>query len=93
MYPTTEGSLYTAVGAASAQFADMTANKLYVFHSTTACFIKQGAGAQTASAAANNVAVAAGQSVLIHSGNGVKLAVIRASADGHATLAPVTIVR
>lgn len=88
-----QGSLYSPVGAASAEFTVMDANKIYGFSSTVACIIKQGTGSQTASAAASNIAVAAGQLVLLHSGNGINLAVIRQSADGHATLAPATIVR
>jgi hypothetical protein len=81
-------SLYSAVGASSVQFADMTAGKRYIFRSTTDCFVKQGAN-PTAAAAAANLAVKAGECVYIDPALGLKLAVIQASAGGHATLSPV----
>lgn len=89
----TKNALYSAVGAASANFSAMTAGKLYLFTTSTHCFIKQGTGAQTAAAAAQNTLVAPDAPILIDPGHGVNLAVIQAAASGHATLTPVDIVR
>lgn len=89
----TKNALYSAVGAASAAFAAMTAGKLYIFTTSTACFIKQGTGAQTAAAAAANTLVAPDCPVIIDPGHGVNMSVIQAAAGGHATLTPFDIVR
>lgn len=77
-----------AVGAASATFPNiiaMAAGETYVFTSTVACYIKQGA-APVASAAAGSALVPAGVQVLIDGALGIKLAVIQASTGGSASL-------
>lgn len=84
------GSETIAVAVASATFAaTLDASKAYWFASTTACYITQHATAPAAAAGAQtgSVFVPANTPVHLHGANGIKLAVIRASADGFATLA------
>jgi hypothetical protein len=81
------------VTAVSAQFATldgMAAGQRFRFISTTNCWIAQGEN-PTASAAAGSMFVAAGEVVNIKGDHGAKLAVIRNSADGAATLTPVQV--
>lgn len=64
-------------------------NGIYVFTSSTACWIKQGTAAQTAVVGdPANLFVPAGVPVLLMGQNGAHLAVIRHAADGHCSLAP-----
>ena len=89
--PVTASSDKLDVGVASAQFATLNAlanGRIYRFICTVACWIKQAAN-PTASAAAGNMYVGANEVVLIDGALGAKLAVIRASGDGVATLTPV----
>lgn len=81
------------VTAVSTQFGtldEMAAGQRFRFISTTACWIKQGEN-PTASAAAGSMYVAAGEVINIKGEHGAKLAVIRNSADGVATLTPVQV--
>jgi limonene-1,2-epoxide hydrolase len=83
----TSGALFVAVAASSAALATtLEPDKLYQFVSSTACYVKQGFGAQTAAAAANNLFAPAGVPFFIHGGNGTHVSVIRHAADGVATL-------
>lgn len=66
--------------------------KEYEFVSTVACWIAQGA-TPVAAAADGSSYIPANTPKLVNGGNGVGLAVIRASGDGDCTLTPVTIVR
>lgn len=80
-----------AVGAASAQFANivaMAAGQMYVFVSSTACWILQGAN-PTASAAPGSMYVPPNTIVFIGGLNGIKLAVIQDAAPGKASLTKV----
>jgi streptogramin lyase len=80
-----------AVGAASAQFANITAmaaGQMFMFVSSTACWIKQGSN-PTASAAPGSMYVPANTIVFISGANGVKLAVIQDAAGGKASLTQV----
>ncbi len=76
-----------AVSASSAQFASIESGKRYWFIASTACYIAQGAS-PTASAADGSCFVPAGLPVLIDGDGGAKVAVVRSSADGFASLAP-----
>lgn len=88
--PVIADCLYVAIGAASAAFADMDAKyKNYVLTCTADCFVKQSAGAPTAAVASGNRVVKAGEEVILDTRLGLKVAVIQASAGGHATLSPV----
>jgi len=72
----------------SAQFANivaMAAKQTYLFVSTTACWIQQGAN-PTAAATPGSMFVPANVQVLIDGALGAKLAVIRDAADGKASL-------
>lgn len=81
------GSLFVAVEVGSAALAtELLPGKVYLFCSSTNCFFKQGFGAQTAAAAADNVFAPAGAEFFIHGSNGTHLSVIRDTADGKATL-------
>lgn len=83
-----------ALGAASVQFAlAMDASELYLFASSGACWIKQGAN-PTASAAAGSLFVPANVVVTIDGALGAKLAVIQdGAATGKASLALARVVR
>lgn len=86
-HPITSTSDSTAVTVASAQFTPtLAAGQVWMFVSSTACWIAQGADPQTAAAADANMFVPAGVTVLIDGGAGAKLAVIRDTADGRASL-------
>lgn len=83
----TAGALSVAVVIASAELAStLLPGKVYQFCSSTACYFKQGFGAQTAAAAANNIFAPVGVPFYIHGSNGTHLSVIRDAADGRATL-------
>jgi hypothetical protein len=85
-YPVTSTSDSQAVGAASAQFSPtMEADQVWMFISTTNCWIAQGTN-PTAAAADGNMFVPANVFVMIDGGVGAKLAVIQASAGGTASL-------
>lgn len=89
IFPVTNTSDSTAVGAASAQFApDLAAGQTWLFVSSTACWIAQGAN-PTAAASDGNMFVPAGVQVMIDGAGGEKLAVIRDTADGRASLTRV----
>ncbi len=84
--PVTSTSDVKSVTNVAAQFdAEMGLGQWWMFSSTTACFIAQGAN-PTASAADGSVAVAAGQVVMLLGTHGAKLSVVRQSADGVASL-------
>ena len=91
MFPTTPVTLLSEtenVTAVSAAYAMALApGRYYVFVSSTACWIKQGA-APTASAADGSMYVPAGVVVVLSGNDGVALAVIRDAADGKASLTP-----
>lgn len=83
----TAGSAFVAVTGTSATLkSDLDFSELYEFSCSTNCFIKQGVGAQTAAAAANNVFVPAGVVKFIHGANGNTIAVIQETAGGNATI-------
>lgn len=81
-------ALYVAVGAASAQTGAMDATKKYLFTCTVPCLMTQGAN-PTASAGNGSTAVAAAEEIIVNPALGAKVAVIQASAGGHATLTPI----
>lgn len=88
--PKTSGSDVIAVVVTSAQFNTITAmaaGQLFLFCSTTNCYIAQAAN-PTASAADGSMFVPAGVIVTIDGAYGAKLAVIRSTADGTASLTP-----
>lgn len=87
--PDTTTSDSTAVTAASATFTPtMIATEMWLFVSTTNCWIAQGA-APTAAAADGNMFVTANTVIVINGTAGAKLAVIRDTADGRASLTRV----
>lgn len=80
-----------AVGASSAQFANivaMAAGSYYILVATTDLWFKQGAN-PTASAAAGSCFLPKGVQACISGANGIKLAVIEDSATGKASLCQV----
>lgn len=82
---------YSTVTSSNQVFGiSLSRGNLYLFTSTVACFITQHADTPVASAAAGSILVPAGTSILIHGNQGAKVAVIRDTADGKATLTPVT---
>jgi hypothetical protein len=85
--PVTATSDRKTVTSTSAQFdTTMAAGEFYVFTTTVAAYIKQGANPVTATAADASVLIGPGQSCLIDGGIAAKLAVLRATEDGEATL-------
>lgn len=92
--PVTSLSDQLDVEATSAQFAtidDMAADRFYRYCCTVPSWIAQGAD-PTASAAAGNMFVDAGEVVLIDGALGAKLAAIReGGSDGKATLTPLRV--
>lgn len=84
--PTTSSD-YKTVTSSSQQFdTTMAAEEFYVFTSSVACYIAQGAN-PTAAAADGSTILGAGQSCMIDGRIGAKLAVKRiGSVDGEATL-------
>ncbi len=89
----TANAVYSTVLVGAAEITDtLTTGKLYVFTSTTNCWIAQGA-APTASAAAGSMFVPAGVAVLLNGGFGAAVSVIRNTADGACTIVPVSVVR
>lgn len=89
----TANSLYTTVTNTSQQVElDTPSSGLYRFVSTVACWITQGAD-PTATAGAGSKFCGASEVVDLSVGHGAKVAVLRASGDGDATLTPITIVR
>lgn len=84
--PDTSTSSEQAVGTGSLQFGlTMVANLRYLFASTTACWIAQGAS-PTASAGAGSMLVPPNTIVVIDGTCGAKLAVIQDSVAGKASL-------
>lgn len=84
--PVTSTSEVEAVTAVAASFTtEMAAGEFYVFASSTNCYIAQGA-TPTATAGDGSMFVPAGVQVLIDGGLGAALSVIRATADGSASL-------
>lgn len=85
-FPITSTSDSQAVGAASAQLSPtMAAGEVYVFISTTNCYVLQGAN-PTATAGDGSMFWPANVPLYIDGGLGAKLAVIQASAGGTASL-------
>ncbi len=81
------GAFYSTVLVGSATLSStLVAQRVYEFSSSTNCFIKQGFGTQTASAAAENIFCPAGARFYLNGSNGDNVAVIRDTADGKATL-------
>lgn len=66
----------------------MSAGNLYLFSTTTSCWIAWGSN-PTASAAAGSLLVPAGTSLLIHGTFGPKLSILRDAADGKASIVVV----
>lgn len=91
--PVTALADYTTVVTASSQFTTIVAmapGQYYVFVSSTNCFIKQGSN-PTASVAALSLFVPANVPLVLNGNDGIKLAVIRQTADGVASLCPLRI--
>ena len=85
-FPVTGASDTSTVTIASAQFTPtMVAGQVWLFLSNTDCYISQGAN-PTAAAADGNMFVPARMAVEIEGDLGAKLAVIRDTADGRASL-------
>lgn len=87
-FVTTAGAVSAAISGTSATVSSsLVAGKSYIFCANTACWIKQGTGAQTAMAsAANNVLVPAGIRVPVHGSNGDTLSVIQDASPGSCSL-------
>ena len=80
-------SLQIAVGAASVPFVStMAAGSFWIFVSSTACWIKQGAGTPVATAGALSMYVPANTIIVIDGKAGANLAVIQDAAGGKASL-------
>lgn len=85
--PTTVSYRSTVTSSSQVFSVAMATGEWYVFTSTVACYIKQGAPTPTASAADGSTIISAGESVIIKGDLGSKLAVIRiGTTDGEATL-------
>lgn len=85
--PDTTTSIKVAVSGTSAPFAStMGINDTWLFVSSTACWIKQGAGTPVASAATGSMYVPANVVLPITGKGGVNLAVIQDAAAGSASL-------
>jgi hypothetical protein len=82
---------FVAVGAVSAQFplGTMSAGHLFVFSSSTDCWIAQGAN-PTAAKAAGSMFVQKGALVYIDGAQGARLAVLQDAAGGNASLVEIT---
>lgn len=95
MYPFTPNTLLSEVAnvtATSAAFTlVMAVQSDYVFVSTTNCFIKQSANAAAATAASTSMLWPASQPIKLSGNNGARLTVIRDTADGKASLTPITL--
>lgn len=92
-YCDTANALYKTVTNSSQQFDSMDSGTTYQFVSTVTCWIAQGSN-PTAAASAGSKFCAAGESVLLDSGHGLVLAVIReGGSSGAASLTPVTKIR
>lgn len=88
--PITANSTAVNVTSASAEFATMMArDEFYVFTSSVDCWIHQASPTSTASAAPGSAFIPANVPVYINGGVGAKLAVVRDSGDGTATLTRV----
>lgn len=95
MYPVTSftaQSIKAAVSAASATFGApldaLAPQRWYLFASTTNCWLKQSDAGTAASAASGSMFWPANTPLLISGNNGLKLSVIRDTADGSASLTP-----
>lgn len=86
--PLISTALRSTVTASAQQLGAMAATRSYLFTSTVACYVKQGAN-PTATAGDASMLVAAGGSVFLWGGDGTKISVIRATADGECTLTQV----
>ncbi|SRR5258708_40126916 len=87
-----KNSIESAVGVGAATFSGtMAVHKAYAFASTTNCWIKQDAAANTpvASAASGSAFVPANTVVYLDGSFGDTLSVIRDTADGKASITPV----
>jgi hypothetical protein len=91
-YVTTNGATKSTVTAVSAPAnSTLLAGKPYAFVSTTACWIKQGFGAQTAAPnTTNNLFVPANVIIFLHGSNGDNVSVVRDTADGNCSVWFVT---
>lgn len=72
---------YTAASA-SGSLPNGGKNRRYRLTATSACYVKWGTGAQTASTAAFNVLLGANESLVVNLGVADTIAAIRDSADG-----------
>jgi len=91
-FVTTVGAVSVAIAGTSATLTStLVAGKVYSLVTNTACWIKQGVGAQTAVAgAANNVLVPAGGTVYLHGSNGPQVAVVQDTAPGTCSINLIT---
>lgn len=90
---TSKSKVVTAVTATAASFsAGMVAgsSQFWRFVSTTNCWILQGATPTAVANTVGNMLVPAGQEVYLDGRNGADVSVVRDTADGHASLTPVT---
>lgn len=88
---TTAGAKFTAIsGTAATLTTTLLPGKVYSLCTNTACWVKQGFGAQTAAAAANNVLVPAGGTVYFHGSNGDTVSVVQDTAPGSCSINQIT---
>lgn len=79
---------YSTVTASSQLFTN-TVSGVCQFVANTNCWIKQGDASVTATAAAGSIFVPSGTIYHVHGDRGARLAVLRDTADGKASLTPV----
>lgn len=95
MYPASANTLLSELATVSAVSAAFTLvmipKERYLFVSTTACFIKQSAGATAATAASTSMLWPANYPLFIDGSLGARLTVIRDTTDGKASLTPSTL--
>jgi hypothetical protein len=90
--PNTGASVVVTVDATEEDFAlALTPNSLYVFVSSTNCWIKQGTAPIAATAASGSMFVPANTPLLISGNAGAALSVLRDTADGKASLTPCSV--
>lgn len=89
--PNTAAADFSTVTAASQTFGTVNAMKpgqFFMFASTTNCWIKQSDAGTAATAGAGSMFVPANTIIFIAGKYGLKLSVIRDTADGKASLTP-----
>src|SRR5678809_1035902 len=86
-YVTTLGAKQATISGTTATLTTtLLAGKVYSLVTNTACWIKQGFGAQTAAIANDNVLVPAFGTVFLHGSNGDTVAVIQDTAGGKCSI-------